>query len=64
MGDKIIYTKKPNNNTETVVTLLPNGHYWILQELLGKQNSVYLTRYDLEEILKENVIDEWKLSKE
>lgn len=60
MGDKIIYIKKPNDHTETVVTLTDNGSYWVLQELLGKQNSVYLTRHDLEEILKENVIDEWK----
>ena len=64
MGDKIIYTKKPNNHTETVVTILDTGSYWILQELLGKQNSVYLTRHDLEEILKENVIDEWKMPKD
>ncbi len=62
MGNKIIYTKKPNDHTGTVVTLLGNEHYWILQELLGKQNSVYLTKHDLEEILKENVIDEWKIS--
>lgn len=61
MGDKIIYSKKPNDHAETIVTLLSNGDYWILQELVGKQSSVYLTRHDLEEILKENVIDEWKL---
>lgn len=62
MGDKIIYEKTPNKDSGTVVTLLENGHYWILQELLGEKNSVYLTRHDFEEILKENVIDEWKMA--
>lgn len=60
---EIIYYEKPKDKYDwgIVVTLLAGDQYSILQQSpLGGQSTVCVTRKQLEEILKEEKVSEWK----